>query len=151
MNESFNVVEVLPPDGAGDVVKVKDRLGDDRVIVLGRGDDEHVAYLAGDLLKTGVRAGDAALFDPRSVVVTELLPREEVEELVFEEIPDVSYEDIGGLEGQIDLIRDAVELPFLYAELFNEHELEPPEGCAALRAAGLRQDADREGGREVAR
>ena len=128
LNESLNVVEVLPPDGAGDVVKVKDRLGDDRVIVLGRGDDEHVAYLAGDLITTGLRAGDAALFDPRSIVVTEQLPREEVEELVLEEIPDVSYEDIGGLEGQIDLIRDAVELPFLYAELFNEHELEPPKG-----------------------
>ncbi|MEP6758047.1 MAG: proteasome ATPase [Actinomycetota bacterium] len=128
LNESLNVVEVLPPDGAGEVVKVKDRLGEDRVIVLGRGDDEHVAYLAGDLLQTGLRAGDAALFDPRSVVVTEQLPREEVEELVLEEIPDISYEDIGGLEGQIDLIRDAVELPFLYAELFNEHELEPPKG-----------------------
>jgi proteasome-associated ATPase len=128
LNESLNAVEVLPPDGAGEVVKVKDRLGDDRVIVLGRGDDEHVAYLAGDLIEKGLRAGDAALFDPRSVVVTEQLPREEVEELVLEEIPDISYEDIGGLEGQIELIRDAVELPFLYAELFNEHELEPPKG-----------------------
>jgi proteasome-associated ATPase len=128
LNESLNVVEVLQPDGAGEVVKVKDRLGTDRAIVLGRGDDEHVAYVAGDLLETGLRAGDAALFDPRSVVVTELLPREEVEELVLEEIPDVSYEDIGGLENQIDLIRDAVELPFLYAELFNEHQLEPPKG-----------------------
>jgi proteasome-associated ATPase len=128
LNESLNVVEVLAPDGAGEVVKVKDRLGDDRALVLGRGDDEHVAYLAGQLLSTGVRAGDSALFDPRSVVLTELLPREEVEELVLEEIPDVSYEDIGGLEGQIDMIRDAVELPFLYAELFNEHELEPPKG-----------------------
>src|SRR5262245_52737894 len=128
LNESLNVVEVLDPDGAGEVVKVKDRLGSDRAIVLGRGDDEHVAYVAGALLETGLRAGDAALFDPRSVVVTELLPREEVEELVLEEIPDVSYDDIGGLEGQIDLIRDAVELPFLYAELFNEHQLEPPKG-----------------------
>jgi proteasome-associated ATPase len=128
LNESLNVVEVLNPDGAGEVVKVKDRLGDDRAIVLGRGDDEHVAYVAGDLIQTGLRAGDAALFDPRSVVVTELLPREEVEELVLEEIPDISYDDIGGLENQIDLIRDAVELPFLYAELFNEHQLEPPKG-----------------------
>jgi proteasome-associated ATPase len=128
LNESLNVVEVLDPDGSGEVVKVKDRLGTDRAIVLGRGDDEHVAYVAGPLLDTGLRAGDVALFDPRSVVVTELLPREEVEELVLEEIPDVSYDDIGGLEGQIDLIRDAVELPFLYAELFNEHQLEPPKG-----------------------
>jgi proteasome-associated ATPase len=128
LNESLNVVEVLEPDRAGEVVKVKDRLGDDRVIVFGRGDEEHVAYLAGTLAETGVRAGDHVLFDPRSIVVSELLPKEEVEELVLEEIPDVGYEDIGGLEGQIDAIRDAVELPFLYAELFNEHELEPPKG-----------------------
>ncbi|MGH2629430.1 MAG: proteasome ATPase [Actinomycetota bacterium] len=128
LNESLNVVEVLEPDRAGEVVKVKDRLGDDRVIVVGRGDEENVAHLAGELLSTHVRAGDNVLFDPRAGVATELLPKEEVEELVLEEIPDVSYEDIGGLEGQIDSIRDAVELPFLYAELFAEHELEAPKG-----------------------
>jgi proteasome-associated ATPase len=128
LNESLNVVEVLEPDRAGEVVKVKDRLGDDRVIVVGRGDEEHVAHLAGSLLEGPPRAGDNVLFDPRSSVATELLPKEEVEELVLEEIPDVSYEDIGGLEGQIDSIRDAVEMPFLYAELFAEHELEAPKG-----------------------
>jgi proteasome-associated ATPase len=128
LNESLNVVEVLSPDRAGEVVRVKDKLGSDRVMIFGRGDENHVAYLAGDLLESSVRAGDNVLFDPRSVVVTELLPKEEVEELVLEEIPDVGYEDIGGLEGQIEAIRDAVELPFLYAELFNEHQLEPPKG-----------------------
>ena len=128
LNESLNVVEVLSPDRAGEIVRVKDKLGTDRVMIFGRGDENHVAYLAGDLLETSVRAGDNVLFDPRSVVVTELLPKEEVEELVLEEIPDVGYEDIGGLEGQIEAIRDAVELPFLYAELFNEHQLEPPKG-----------------------
>jgi proteasome-associated ATPase len=128
LNESLNVVEVLEPDRAGEVVKVKDRLGPDRLIVVGRGDEEYVAHLAGGLLETAVRTGDNVLFDSRSGVATELLPKEEVEELVLEEIPDVSYEDIGGLEGQIDAIRDAVELPFLYAELFHEHELEAPKG-----------------------
>ncbi|HTG46716.1 MAG TPA: proteasome ATPase [Actinomycetota bacterium] len=128
LNESLNVVEVLSPDRAGEIVRVKDRLGTDRVMIFGRGDENHVAYLAGDLLTGQVRAGDNVLFDPRSIVVTELLPKEEVEELVLEEIPDVGYEDIGGLEGQIEAIRDAVELPFLYAELFNEHQLEPPKG-----------------------
>ena len=87
------------------------------------------------------------LFDPRSGVALELLPKEEVEELVLEEIPDVSYEDIGGLEGQIEAIRDAVELPFLYAELFHEHELEPPKGVLLYGPPGMRQDADREGRR----
>ncbi len=128
LNESLNVVEIIRPDGAGEIVRVKDRLGEDRVMVLGRSDEEWVAHLAGGLRKSGVRAGDKVLYDPRSGVALELLPKEEVEELVLEEIPDVSYEDIGGLEGQIEMIRDAVELPFLYAELFHEHELEPPKG-----------------------
>ncbi len=98
------------------------------VVVVGRGDEEFVATLAGSLIDEVVRAGDPLLFDPRSGVALELLPKEEVEQLVLEEIPDVSYEDIGGLEGQIEAIRDAVELPFLYSELFHEHELEPPKG-----------------------
>jgi proteasome-associated ATPase len=128
LNDALNVVEVLDPDGTGQVVKVKDKLGTDRAVVVSRGDEEHVAYLAGSLLGTVVRAGDPVLYDARSGVATELLPREEVEELVLEEIPDITYEDIGGLEGQIEAIRDAVELPFLYAELFQEHELEAPKG-----------------------
>ncbi len=128
LNESLNVTEILEHDPAGEVVKVKDRLGPDRVVVFGHGDEEHVAYMAGALLETGLRAGDHVLFDARSLVVSELLPKEEVEELVLEEIPDVTYEDIGGLEGQIEHIRDAVELPYLYAELFHEHQLEPPKG-----------------------
>jgi len=128
LNEALNVVEVLLPDRAGEVVKVKDRLGDDRVIVVGRGDEELVATLGTALLGEPIRAGDPLLLDPRSNVALEKLPKEEVEELVLEEIPDVSYEDIGGLEGQIEAIRDAVELPFLYAELFQEHQLEAPKG-----------------------
>ena len=128
LNEALNVVEVLLPDRAGEVVKVKDRLGDDRVIVIGRGDEELVATLGTGLLDEQIRAGDPLLIDPRSNVALEKLPKEEVEELVLEEVPDVSYEDIGGLEGQIEAIRDAVELPFLYAELFQEHQLEAPKG-----------------------
>jgi proteasome-associated ATPase len=128
LNEALNIVEVLEPDRAGEVMKVKDRLGEDRVVVIGRGDEELVATLSAGLLTESIRAGDPLLIDPRSSVALEKLPKEEVEELVLEEIPDVSYEDIGGLEGQIEAIRDAVELPFLYAELFQEHQLEAPKG-----------------------
>ncbi|MFB3737942.1 MAG: proteasome ATPase [Candidatus Velamenicoccus archaeovorus] len=128
LNEALNVVEVLQPDVAGEVMRVKDRLGEDRVIVVGHGDDELVATLSHGVREEPIRAGDPLLVDRRSNVALERLPKEEVEELVLEEVPDVSYEDIGGLEGQIEAIRDAVELPFLYAELFHEHQLEPPKG-----------------------
>ncbi len=128
LNEALNIVEVLDPDRAGEVMTVKDRLGDDRAVIIGRGDEEIVATLAAALRGEGVRAGDRLLIDARSMVAIEKLPKEDAEELVLEEIPDVGYEDIGGLEGQIEAIRDAVELPFLYAELFSEHRLEPPKG-----------------------
>ncbi len=128
LNEAMNVVEVLEPDRSGEVMRVKDRLGEDRVVVVGHGDEELVATLATHLREGSIRAGDPLLIDVRSNVALEKLPKEEVEELVLEEIPDVGYEDIGGLEGQIEAIRDAVELPFLYAELFQEHELEAPKG-----------------------
>jgi proteasome-associated ATPase len=127
LNEGLNVVDVLEVDTVGEVLSVKQVLGEDRVMLLGRGDEEVVALLT-STLKGHVRAGDSVLYDGRSGHVLELLPKEEVEEVVLEEIPDVSYEDIGGLSGQIEDIRDAVELPFLYAELFEEHQLQPPKG-----------------------
>jgi proteasome-associated ATPase len=127
LNEALNVVEVLEPDITGEVVTIKELLGDDRAIVVGRGDEEAVALLAVGV-RGQVRAGDPVLFDPKANYALEKLPKEQVEEAILEEIPDVSYEDIGGLGPQIEDIRDAVELPFLYSELFEEHKLKPPKG-----------------------
>ena len=87
----------------------------------------------------------------RSGLLLEKLPRPEVEELVLEEVPDVSYDDVGGLDDQIEMIKDAVELPYLYGDLFHEHELQPPKGILLYGPPGLRQDAHRQGGRELAR
>jgi proteasome-associated ATPase len=127
LNEALNVVEVLDQDVQGEVTSVKQLLGEDRAILVGRGDEQAVAVLAASV-RGNLRVGDPVLFDPRSGYALEILPKEEVEEVILEEIPDVSYEDIGGLGTQIEDIRDAVELPFLYAELFEEHRLKPPKG-----------------------
>ncbi len=129
LNEALNVVEILEQDRQGEVVTIKEVLDEDRVVVIGRGDEEMVAIVSQAIVRDPpLRGGDPLLFDPRSGHVLERLPKEEVEELILEEIPDVTYEDIGGLEDQIEDIKDAVELPFLYAELFREHELTPPKG-----------------------
>jgi proteasome-associated ATPase len=128
LNEALNVVEILDQDRVGEVVTIKEVLGEDRVVVVGRGDEEMVAMVSQALRGEALRAGDPLLFDPRSGHVLERLPKEQVEELILEEIPDVTYEEIGGLAGQIEDIKDAVELPFLYAELFREHHLRPPKG-----------------------
>ena len=127
LNEALNVVDVLDQDVVGEVTIVKQLLGDDRAVLIGRGDDQMVAVLSAEV-RGRLRAGDPVLYDPRSGHALEALPKEEVEEVILEEIPDVTYEEIGGLGKQIEDIRDAVELPFLYAELFAEHQLPPPKG-----------------------
>src|SRR5438309_2564173 len=127
LNEALNIVDVLDQDVVGEVTIVKQLIGDDRAVLVGRGDDEMVAVLSAEV-RGRLRAGDPVLYDPRSGYALEALPKEEVEEVILEEIPDVTYDEIGGLGKQIEDIRDAVELPFLYAELFAEHQLPPPKG-----------------------
>lgn len=129
LNEALNVVEAMEFERAGDIVTLKEVLDDgERALVVGHTDEERVVRLAEPLLNTTLRAGDALLLESRSGYVFEVVPKSEVEELVLEEVPDIDYTKIGGLTGQIEQIRDAVELPYLYPDLFREHELRPPKG-----------------------
>jgi proteasome-associated ATPase len=128
LNESYNIVDVRSFDGGGEVVAIKESLGDGRLLVLGRADEERVVELGAPLRHEQLRAGDHVRIEPKTGLVLERLVRPEVEELVLEEVPDVTYEEIGGLESQIETIRDAVELPYLYKERFQEYSLPPPKG-----------------------
>src|SRR4051812_48599622 len=128
LNEALNVVEARGFERVGEVVQLKEILGEDRVLVVGHADEERVARVADALREQRMRIGDGLLIDPRAGFVYERIPKAEVEELVLEEVPDIAYEDIGGLGNQIDQIRDAVELPYLHPELFREHQLRPPKG-----------------------
>ncbi|MFD5318821.1 proteasome ATPase [Streptomyces sp. NPDC127098] len=129
LNEALNIVSAMEFESAGDIVTLKEVLEDgERALVVGHTDEERVVRLADPLMDVTLRAGDALLLEPRSGYVYEVVPKSEVEELILEEVPDIDYTQIGGLGGQIELIRDAVELPYLYPDLFREHELRPPKG-----------------------
>ncbi|MFZ9650219.1 MAG: proteasome ATPase [Ilumatobacteraceae bacterium] len=129
LNESFNVVKVRTPEAIGEVVHLKEVLEDGvRAVVTGRGDDERVCELADSIRGTLLRSGDLLRMDPKSNLLLERLSQPEVEHLLLEEVPDISNADIGGLDSQIEQIADAVELPFLYGDLFAEHQLPAPKG-----------------------
>jgi proteasome-associated ATPase len=128
LNEAFNVVDVRTFEPTGEVATVKETIGDDRILVLTRGDEERVVTLGAPVSDTYLRAGDHVRLDTKTGLVLEKLTRPEVEELVLEEVPDITYHDIGGLDEQIEIIRDAVELPYLHRERFAAYDLAAPKG-----------------------
>ncbi|RIK11214.1 MAG: proteasome ATPase [Acidobacteria bacterium] len=128
LNDAMSLIGVREFERQGELVTIKEILDDGRAIVIGNTDDEKVVEVSDALSEVPLHAGDSARLDSRSGHLLERLPRPEVEELVLEEIPDVGYDDIGGLADQIEAIQDAVELPFLHGDLYAEHRLPAPKG-----------------------
>ena len=129
LNEALNVVIAQGYETIGEIVMLKELLADgERALVISHADEERVVRLAAPLMDQVLRSGDSLLLEPRSGYVYERIPKAEVEELILEEVPDIAYTDIGGLTSQIEQIRDAIELPYLHADLYKEHQLRPPKG-----------------------
>ncbi len=128
LNESLAVVEATHFEDLGQVVTVHEVLTGDRLVVVLHGEEHRAVRRAASLHGQHLRQGDLVLLDARSGFAFEVIPKAEVEDLILEEVPDISYEDIGGLAGQIEAIRDAIELPYLHPELFREHHLRAPKG-----------------------
>jgi proteasome-associated ATPase len=128
LNEAFNIVDVRAFEMTGDIATIKELLGDDRLIVLERGDEERVVTRGAPVQDQYLRSGDLVRIEARTGIVLEKLARPEVEELILEEVPDITYRDIGGLESQIETIQDAVELPYLHRARFNAYNLQAPKG-----------------------
>src|SRR5246127_2362016 len=128
LNEGLNVVETAGYEIQGEVVILKEVLDAERAIVTQRADEDRVGIIADPLRQVKLKIGDHLLIDAKSGYLLEKLPKSEVEDLSLEEVPDIGYDDIGGLGTQIETIKDAVELPYLYADYYKEHKLTPPKG-----------------------
>ncbi len=146
LNEALTVVEAGNFESVGEISTLREILSDGhRALVVGHADEERIVWLAEPLVAADLpesnpdalsddrrprklRPGDSLLVDTKAGYAFERIPKAEVEDLVLEEVPDVSYGDIGGLTRQIEQIRDAVELPFLHKDLYREYALRPPKG-----------------------
>jgi proteasome-associated ATPase len=128
LNEAFNIIDVRHFEPAGDVLRVRETLIDGRVVVIAHADEEKVLNRSEAMLDVKLRPGDYVRIDTKTGLILEKMERPEVEELVLEEVPDITYEDVGGLADQIEQIRDTVELPYMHRDLFREYQLDPPKG-----------------------
>ena len=128
LNEAFNIIGPAPSEQQGEIVYVKEILDSGRIIVSGESGVDRAALLSRSLPAASLAVGDHVMIDARSGIILEKLPKSEVGQVVLEEIPDVTFEDIGGLDEELEIVRDAVELPFLYPDLFKEYHLPAPKG-----------------------
>jgi proteasome-associated ATPase len=128
LNEAFNIIDIRYFEPAGEVLRVRETMDDGRVVVIAHADEERVLNRSEMMADAKLRAGDYVRIDPKTSLILERLDRPEVEELILEEVPDITYNEVGGLAEQIEMIRDTVELPYLHRDLFREYELEPPKG-----------------------
>ncbi len=128
LNEAFNIIDIRHFEPAGDVLRVRETLDDGRVVVIAHADEEKVLSRSETMMDVKLRPGDYVRIDTKTGLILEKMERPEVEELVLEEVPDITYEDVGGLADQIEQIRDTVELPYMHRDLFREYELDPPKG-----------------------
>lgn len=133
VNQALAIVAVAGFSRTGELCTLKEVLAREsgepqRVIVVSKADDTQVVWVADSIRPSDLKIGDTLLVDTREGFVFERVPKSDAEQLVLEEVPDISYEDIGGLGPQIEQIRDAVELPYLHADLFTEFKLKPPKG-----------------------
>ncbi len=128
VNSGMNVVGIKPAERHGDVVKIKERIDDELAVVSLRTDEERVVRVAASLKDESLKAGDNVLLNHTTSMLMNKLPKREVEDLLLEEVPDIGYADIGGLDVQIEAIRDAIEMPYLYPKEYQEFNLSPPKG-----------------------
>ena len=128
LNEAFNIIDIRHFEPAGEVLRVREPMTDGRVVVIAHADEERVLTRSETMSDVKLRPGDYVRIDTKTGLILEKMERPEVEELVLEEVPDITYEDVGGLADQIEQIRDTVELPYMYRDLFKEYQLDPPKG-----------------------
>ncbi|MDO5077401.1 proteasome ATPase [Corynebacterium sp.] len=124
IGESSQVVEVCGKEDAGELAVITELLGG-RVLVADSTGEERLVRLAAGVVP---KRGDTVLVDARAGYAFEVIPKAEVSKLSLEEVPNVRYSDIGGLDAQIEAIHDAVELPFAHPELYQDYQLRPPKG-----------------------
>jgi proteasome-associated ATPase len=128
LNEAFNIIDIRYFEPAGEVLRIREVMSDGRIVVIAHADEERVLKRSDVMSEVHLRPGDYVRVDAKTSLILEKLERPEVEELVLEEVPDITYHQVGGLADQIEMIRDTVELPYLHRDLFKTYELEPPKG-----------------------
>jgi len=129
LNEAYVVVGDLGYNQFGPTVKVTDLLPDGRLkIGQEQGLNSQVLQRSSDLADVDLKTGDQVRVDPNFRVALEKIEGQEASHYYVEDLPEVPWEKVGGLDETIQLIRDTIELPILHPNLFRKFDFSMPKG-----------------------
>lgn len=130
VNEAYAVIGSLGPHPGGAVVKVTEALEDGRLRVASdpTGAAGRLAFRSGALEAVKIEPGDEVRIEPNGRVAVEHIPRQGARDYYFEEIPALTWDQVGGQDEAIQLIKDTIELPMFHADLYKKFDMQPVRG-----------------------
>jgi len=138
VNDAYAVLKDLGYSTSGAVVKVADVLEDGRLRVSmdAQGNSGRVVQRSSDLADLPIKPGAEVRMDPAFRVALEHFPQQDTRDFYMEEVPPITWEQVGGQEEAIALIRDTIELPLLYPQLFERFQKRPLKGILLFGPPG---------------
>jgi proteasome-associated ATPase len=130
VNEAYAIVGDLGPATNGPIAKINDVLDENRLRIAmdSQGMQTRIVYRADSLKDVELKNGDEVRMEPNFKVALEHFAGNETKDYFLEEVPQIPWDKIGGQEEAIQLIRDTIELPLLYPELFERFGKKPLKG-----------------------
>ena len=129
VNEAYAVIKTLGYDLNGPVLKLTEALPDGRLrFEQEMGRQSMILQRSSDLVGVELKAGDELRIDPGHRIAIEKLEDRKAKTHVLDEVPTVTWEQIGGQQEAISAIRKAIEYPLLHAETFQQFKFTQPKG-----------------------
>jgi proteasome-associated ATPase len=129
VNEAYAVIKILGYDRNGPVLKVAEALADGRLrFEQEMGRQVLILQRSSDLIGVDLKAGDEVRIDPSLHVAIEKLEDRKAKSHLLDDVPTVTWEQIGGQTEAIAAIKKAIEYPLLHADTFQRFKFTQPKG-----------------------
>lgn len=138
LNEAYAIIGIQAQSSGGPIARIADAMADGRLRIGNDvpGSEGRLVFRSQDLKDAAIQAGDEVRLEPSGRVAVEHFAKKEVRDYFFEDVPELPWEKIGGQQHAIQLIKDTIEHPLLYPELYAQFDKKPVKGILLFGPPG---------------